>query len=69
MGTKFSEEVVRGPKTLVLWLPRPVNGDIERMLTVSETSRLQKRSAFQWLCDAIEASLHGQPAPTLLNRP
>ena len=42
---------------------------IERMLTVSETCRLQKRSAFQWLCDAVEASLHGQPAPTLLTGP
>ncbi len=42
---------------------------IERMLTVSETCRLQKRSPYQWLCDAVEASIHGQPAPSLLTGP
>ena len=38
---------------------------IERMLTVCETCRLQKRSVFQWLTTAVEARLHNQPAPTL----
>ena len=39
---------------------------IERMLTVSETCRLQKRSVYEWLTAAVEASLHGQQAPSLL---
>lgn len=39
---------------------------IERMLTVSETCRLQKRSVFQWLTAAVEASLHNRPAPPLV---
>ena len=30
---------------------------IERMLTISETCRLQKRGIYQWLCDAVDASL------------
>jgi transposase len=30
---------------------------IERMLTISETHRLQKRHIYQWLCDAVDASL------------
>ena len=38
---------------------------IERMLTVCETCRLQKRSVFQWLTTAVEAKLHNRPAPTL----
>jgi transposase len=38
---------------------------IERMLTVSETCRLQNRSVFKWLTAAVEASLQNQPAPTL----
>jgi transposase len=42
---------------------------IERMLTVSETCRLQKRSAFKWLVAALEASLHNRPAPSLLADP
>ena len=40
---------------------------IERMLTVSETCRLQKRSPYQWLVAAVEASLCGQQAPSLFN--
>jgi transposase len=36
---------------------------IERMLTVSETCRLQKRSVFQWLTAAVEANLNNQYAP------
>jgi transposase len=39
---------------------------IERMLTVSETCRLQKRSLFPWLVEAVEASLHNRPAPSLI---
>ena len=39
---------------------------LERMLTVSETCRLQKRSVFQWLTAAVEASLQNQPAPSLV---
>lgn len=38
---------------------------IERMLTVCETCRLQKRSVFQWLTAAVEAKLHNRPAPKL----
>ena len=39
---------------------------IERMLTISETCRLQKRPIYQWLCDAVDASLRGQTAPSIL---
>jgi transposase len=42
---------------------------IERMLTVSETCRLQKRSVFMWLAAAVEASLHNRPAPSLVTDP
>ena len=42
---------------------------IERMLTVSETCRLQKRSVFQWLIAAVEASLYNRPAPSLITDP
>ena len=42
---------------------------IERMLTVSETCRLQKRSVFQWLIAAVEASLHNRSAPSLITDP
>ena len=42
---------------------------IERMLTVSETCRLQRRSVYQWLCAAVETSLHQQPAPKILDGP
>jgi transposase len=42
---------------------------IERMLTVSETCRLQKRSVFKWLAAAVEASLHNRPAPSLVTDP
>lgn len=39
---------------------------LERMLTVSETCRLQKRSVFQWLTAAVEANLRSELAPSLL---
>jgi transposase len=42
---------------------------IERMLTVSETCRLQKRSPYQWLVTAVEAHLAHRPAPSLVADP
>ena len=39
---------------------------IERMLTVSETCRLQKPSIFGYLTDAVEDHFQNQPAPSLL---
>ena len=47
---------------------RTDHGDrfIERILTVRETCRLQKRNLHDYLQAAITAALHGQPAPSLL---
>ncbi len=42
---------------------------IERMLAMSETCRLRKRPIYQWLCDAVNASLNGQSAPKLFTDP
>jgi transposase len=42
---------------------------IERMLSVSETCRLQKRSPYQWLVAAVEAHLFNRPAPPLVTDP
>ena len=42
---------------------------IERMLTISETCRLQNRPLYQWLCDAVSASLNAVPAPKLIDNP
>ena len=42
---------------------------IERILTVSETCRLQKRSVFQWLTAAVEAHFDNRPAPNLYADP
>ena len=42
---------------------------IERMLTISETCRLQKRPIYQWLCEAVHASLNGDQPPKLLTDP
>jgi len=39
---------------------------IERMLTVSETCRLQNRSVFSYLVEALEAHLKREKAPSLL---
>jgi transposase len=39
---------------------------LERMLTLSETCRLQKRSAFDYLVQVMEASYAKRPAPSLL---
>jgi transposase len=38
---------------------------IERLLSASITCRLQKRSLFAYLTDALAASIRGDPAPTL----
>lgn len=42
---------------------------IERMLTVSETCRLQQRSIFGYVTAAVEAHFEGRPAPSLLPAP
>lgn len=39
---------------------------LERILSVSETCRLQNRNAYQYLIEAMEAKFAGQPAPSLL---
>lgn len=39
---------------------------LERLLTVSETCRLQNRNAYQFLIEAMQAKFAGRPAPTLL---
>jgi transposase len=47
---------------------RTDHGDrfIERLLTVRETCRLQRRSLHNYLLNAITETLHGLPAPSLL---
>jgi transposase len=40
---------------------------VERMLTVIETCRRQKRNVYAWLTDAVQARLAGQPIPSLLS--
>lgn len=39
---------------------------VERMLTVIETCRRQKRNVFTWLTEAVSAHYQGQPGPSLL---
>jgi transposase len=39
---------------------------LERLLTVSETCRLQNRNAYQYLIEAMQAQFAGHPAPSLL---
>jgi len=39
---------------------------LERILTVSETCRLQNRNAYQYLVEAMEAKFAGEAAPSLL---
>ena len=41
---------------------------VERMLTVVETCRRQKRDVFACMIEAVEARFHGKPAPSLLLR-
>ena len=40
---------------------------VERMLTVIETCRRQKRNVYDWLTDAVQAHIAGQTAPSLLS--
>jgi transposase len=40
---------------------------VERLLTVIETCRQQKRDVYAWLADAVHAHLAGRPAPSLLS--
>jgi transposase len=40
---------------------------VERLLTVMETCRRQKRNVFSWLVDAVEARFAGKTAPSLLS--
>lgn len=42
---------------------------LERMLTVSETCRMQQRSAFEYLTAVMQAYYVGQPIPSLLSSP
>ena len=39
---------------------------VERMLSVAVTCRLQRRSLFAYLTQALEATARGQPAPSLV---
>jgi transposase len=39
---------------------------VERMLSVIETCRQQKRDVFSWMVNAVKANLARQPAPSLL---
>lgn len=40
---------------------------VERMLTVIETCRRQKRDPFEWLTEAVQANFQQTPAPSLLS--
>src|ERR1019366_5951383 len=40
---------------------------VERLLTVIETCRRQKRNAFAWLTEAVRADFHRAPASSLLS--
>lgn len=42
---------------------------VETMLTVIETCRQQRRNAFDYLTDAVQAHLNGHSAPSLLSGP
>ena len=42
---------------------------IERMLTISETCRLQNRPIYPWLCDVVEANIRNEKTPLLLSTP
>jgi transposase len=39
---------------------------VERLLTVIETSRRQRRDVFAWLVEAVQARIEGRPGPSLL---
>jgi transposase len=40
---------------------------VERMLTVIETCRCQRRNVYSWLVDAVQAQFNQQPAPSLMS--
>jgi hypothetical protein len=40
---------------------------VERLLTVVETSRRQKRNVLSWMVEAVEARFAGKSAPSLLS--
>jgi transposase len=40
---------------------------VERMLTVIETCRRQRRNVYSWLVEAVQAQLNQQPAPSLVS--
>jgi transposase len=70
MTNNDAERALRGPVIL-----RRISGGsqsergnrwIERIFSTTETCRRQGRSAHQYLHDAINASLHGRPIPTLV---
>ena len=42
---------------------------LERILTISETCRLQNRNAYQYLIEAMQAKFNSQAAPSLLPQP
>jgi transposase len=42
---------------------------VERLLTVIETCRRQRRNVFTWMTEAVQAHLNGQSAPSLLLAP
>lgn len=65
-----AEQAMRGPVIL-----RRISGGtqsergnrwIERILSTAETCRRQHRSAHAYITDAINASLHGRPVPSLV---
>jgi transposase len=39
---------------------------VERMLTIIETCRRQRRNAYTWMVEATQAHFNGKPAPSLL---
>ena len=41
---------------------------VERMLTITETCRLQKRSVFEYLTEAVQANFNSKPAPSLTQK-
>ena len=70
MTNNDAERALRGPVIL-----RRISGGtqsergnrwIERIFSTTETCRRQRRSVHAYLQDAIDASLHGRPIPTLV---
>jgi transposase len=41
---------------------------VERMRTVVEMCRRQKRDVFAWMIEAVDAHFHGKPTPSLMLR-